>query len=467
MAVGHGVQAAAQLVTGVFVVNLFVFVRVRSSSSAHPLSAFRILLSNLSGVRARSALLALLGRRAPLQSEPHVPLHITPTVFARPILSSTMQPTDHQERNAFSVSEHSQSADGLPQFEHCRLQALRYGQSCLLSLFYVAISVVLSQDVHVGARIMGCAGLLGPAWIGLIMTGSLVSTQPVADLSRSRRAVTACDQHLSCRARPMASGLGCVMGLTPRRSKSACRCCYAALHQPDAVVRSGGKPRHGNGQTACLGPSCQGPSHHPLRPISTAVATRHREPDHRVMPSLDAARSLAPPQLSLAHAPGVAYTTFLCIFVSLGILLAVFLRACGNPAIAGSGLALQFFYGCAAAGNPVRTPLQDAALLRSAGQAAHHVLWLECPSVLRKSAAAVATPACCPSLLLRAFDARTICMCTGSRSSRGSSCGRRSSCGATCAVHTQTLHVTRRTHLKHCSGAVSDRCCTASSERMP
>ena len=53
------------------------------------------------------------------------------------------------------------------------------------------------------------------------------------------------------------------------------------------------------------------------------------------------------PQLSLAHAPGVAYTTFLCIFVSLGILLAVFLRACANPAVAGSGLALQFFYGCA------------------------------------------------------------------------------------------------------------------------
>ena len=36
--------------------------------------------------------------------------------------------------------------------------------------------MVLSQDVHVGARIMGCAGLLGPAWIGLVMTGSLVRT---------------------------------------------------------------------------------------------------------------------------------------------------------------------------------------------------------------------------------------------------------------------------------------------------
>ena len=55
-----------------------------------------------------------------------------------------------------------------------RSQGLRYGQSCLLSLFYVAISVVLSQDVNVGARIMGCAGLLGPAWIGLAMTGALV-----------------------------------------------------------------------------------------------------------------------------------------------------------------------------------------------------------------------------------------------------------------------------------------------------
>ncbi len=54
------------------------------------------------------------------------------------------------------------------------LQGLRYGQSCLLSLFYVAISVVLSQDTNVGARIMGCAGLLGPAWIGLVMTGALV-----------------------------------------------------------------------------------------------------------------------------------------------------------------------------------------------------------------------------------------------------------------------------------------------------
>ena len=47
-------------------------------------------------------------------------------------------------------------------------------------------------------------------------------------------------------------------------------------------------------------------------------------------------------QLSLARAPGVAYTTFLCIFATLATLGAVMLRACGNPAIAGSGLLLQF-----------------------------------------------------------------------------------------------------------------------------
>lgn len=52
-------------------------------------------------------------------------------------------------------------------------------------------------------------------------------------------------------------------------------------------------------------------------------------------------------QLSLAHAPGVAYTTFLCLTASLGILAAVLLRASASPAIAGSGLILQFYGGIA------------------------------------------------------------------------------------------------------------------------
>lgn len=51
-------------------------------------------------------------------------------------------------------------------------------------------------------------------------------------------------------------------------------------------------------------------------------------------------------QLSLAHAPGVAYTTFACLFVCFGgILSTVFLRAAGDPAIAGAGVTLHLFMG--------------------------------------------------------------------------------------------------------------------------
>ena len=52
-------------------------------------------------------------------------------------------------------------------------------------------------------------------------------------------------------------------------------------------------------------------------------------------------------QVSLAHAPGVAYTTFLCLFLSVGLFAAVLLRASASPSIAGAGLLLQFFGGVA------------------------------------------------------------------------------------------------------------------------
>ena len=43
----------------------------------------------------------------------------------------------------------------------------------------------------------------------------------------------------------------------------------------------------------------------------------------------------------------MAYTTFLCLLACAGIFAAVLLRACANPAVAGAGLAIQFFYGIA------------------------------------------------------------------------------------------------------------------------
>ena len=49
---------------------------------------------------------------------------------------------------------------------------------CLANLFYVATAVIFSQDTHVGARIMGCTALLGPAWIALVATGALVRPEP-------------------------------------------------------------------------------------------------------------------------------------------------------------------------------------------------------------------------------------------------------------------------------------------------
>jgi len=232
-----------------------------------------------------------------------------------------------------------------------RSQRLRYGQSCLLSLFYVAISVVLSQDVHVGARIMGCAGLLGPAWIGLVMTGSLVSLGQSEAAGKASwleiHARTCSGPWLGppCHARRVASQRHVSSVSDPAVASLTAA---VAVHELNRRLFSHGIYSIRVMQSIDLrfrlkSPSCQCISRCNLRFINSLTLAWSS-----VMLSPGATQSLATPQLSLAHAPGVAYTTFLCIFVCLGILLAVLLRACGNPAIAGSGLALQFFYGRAA-----------------------------------------------------------------------------------------------------------------------
>lgn len=48
-------------------------------------------------------------------------------------------------------------------------------QACLAGLFYTAISVLLSGDHTIGARVIASAALVGTSWIGLLMCGVAVS----------------------------------------------------------------------------------------------------------------------------------------------------------------------------------------------------------------------------------------------------------------------------------------------------
>ena len=56
---------------------------------------------------------------------------------------------------------------------------------------------------------------------------------------------------------------------------------------------------------------------------------------------------LTSPQISLARAPGVAYTTFLCLLVVLGFAACAVVRASTDPAVAGCGQLLMFAGGVA------------------------------------------------------------------------------------------------------------------------
>ena len=47
-------------------------------------------------------------------------------------------------------------------------------QACLMSLFHGAISIVLTPDSTLGARIMASAAITGTAWIGIVLAGAMV-----------------------------------------------------------------------------------------------------------------------------------------------------------------------------------------------------------------------------------------------------------------------------------------------------
>mmetsp|Transcript_18549 Transcript_18549/g.55979 ORF Transcript_18549/g.55979 Transcript_18549/m.55979 type:complete len:703 (-) Transcript_18549:245-2353(-) len=55
------------------------------------------------------------------------------------------------------------------------VDALSYKQACLAGLFYTAISVLLSGDHTIGARVIASAALVGTSWIGLLMCGVAIT----------------------------------------------------------------------------------------------------------------------------------------------------------------------------------------------------------------------------------------------------------------------------------------------------
>lgn len=54
------------------------------------------------------------------------------------------------------------------------INKLTYSNSCLSSIFYVAASVLVPQDAHVGSKMNAAAFIIGPLWFGSVLAGCMV-----------------------------------------------------------------------------------------------------------------------------------------------------------------------------------------------------------------------------------------------------------------------------------------------------
>lgn len=52
---------------------------------------------------------------------------------------------------------------------------LNYSNSCLSSIFFVAASVLVAQDAHVGSKMNAAVYVIGPLWFGSVLAGCMVS----------------------------------------------------------------------------------------------------------------------------------------------------------------------------------------------------------------------------------------------------------------------------------------------------
>ncbi len=53
--------------------------------------------------------------------------------------------------------------------------AIRFTQSCLSTIFYVAAMLLVAKDSHIGSRLAGSAIILGALWFGSLLAACAVS----------------------------------------------------------------------------------------------------------------------------------------------------------------------------------------------------------------------------------------------------------------------------------------------------
>ena len=58
------------------------------------------------------------------------------------------------------------------------VRKLNYASGCLSSIFYVAATVLLTQDAHTGSKLNAAAFIIGPLWFGAVIGGLAVSVAP-------------------------------------------------------------------------------------------------------------------------------------------------------------------------------------------------------------------------------------------------------------------------------------------------
>ncbi|KXZ41415.1 hypothetical protein GPECTOR_482g420 [Gonium pectorale] len=57
------------------------------------------------------------------------------------------------------------------------VRPMRFVQSCLAATLYVVASLLVSQDNHVGTKLLGCAMLCGSVLWGAVLAGCVVSVR--------------------------------------------------------------------------------------------------------------------------------------------------------------------------------------------------------------------------------------------------------------------------------------------------
>ena len=96
------------------------------------------------------------------------------------------------------------------------VQPIHFQQACLATTLHMVAQLIIAQDMHIGAKNIAAATLLGPAWLGCVLGGGVVSLAHAPGYVYTLWVVS-----VLCSMTAWSSGRRCV----PSRAVTTFRCC--------------------------------------------------------------------------------------------------------------------------------------------------------------------------------------------------------------------------------------------------